>query len=815
MDGCPSPERLRCLLDGGLDEAEYAALEAHVESCAACQGGLERRSGELVRALWQGWLDGLPLTSPARRPGSWGDPDRTGSRAFRFPPPIGPGSLGRLDGYVIEAELGRGAMGAVFRAHDDRLDRRVAIKVPWPELSTLESFRLRFEREARAAAAGVHDHVVQIHQVGDGTPDFPLPYLVMELVEGGSLGDRLDRERRLPPREAAEIARQVALALAAAHGRGLVHRDIKPGNVMLERGSGRAKLTDFGLARAVDGVDAQATHGGGRAGSPAYMSPEAINTPSQCDGRSDLFSLAVVLYEMLTGERPFRGATPAMVMRQVAEEEPLAPRRIDERIPRDLETICLKAMAKDPTHRYPTAAALADDLGRFLGGRPVLARPLGPVARLWRWCRRRPTTAGLIMALALVTIAGFAGVTIQWRRAEAHLADAERQRDRFGRVWSRAQRRSLFLVELLRDERLDSSANRPIRKRIAPQVADHYRGLIADLRGDPRDRRDLAEVRYHFARFLVTEGSWELAIREYQAAVELLVALDREGPADAESTSMLAQIYWCSADARRRAGGDPRGQELDLRRCLESYNRLLQKDPNLPGIGEKIAAIVLGLGSLQCDAGRLDEAIQSYGQAVELYVRILHDQPDDFRLRDRLARIYRSLGIVQRNAAEPDEALRSFERARELWEDLDAEGPVDIPLLRNLVQVTYWVGALQYHADRAAGALTVYRRAAGLYAKLLLRDQSRADEYRMGLSASLHNVGNILADGGRPDEALGPYRQALALRDALAREHLDDPARRGDLEATRRNLAEALARLGREADPAPGMIPISCAGVDK
>jgi WD40 repeat protein len=283
-------------------------------------------------------------------------------------------------------------MGVVYKAQDPGLDRLVALKV-----CTEEKDRARFLREARATAAVHHDHVVAVHAV-ENAPGGP-PYLKMDYIDGPTLRERIAQDRWLPSLEAAAICRQVAEGLAAAHQVHLIHRDIKPGNILLERTTGRAKIVDFGLVRALDQPD-QLTRRDTIPGTPEYMSPEQAFQPDRVDGRSDVYGLGVTLYEALTGEVPFRGV-PAMVLQQVLKEEPVPPRRLNHQIAPELETICLKALAKEPGRRYQTASALAADLHRFLNGEPIEARPISRVERGWRWCRRNPLTTGLI-ALAVL-----------------------------------------------------------------------------------------------------------------------------------------------------------------------------------------------------------------------------------------------------------------------------------------------------------------------------------------------------------------------------------------------------------------------------
>jgi WD40 repeat protein/tRNA A-37 threonylcarbamoyl transferase component Bud32 len=403
---------------------------------------------------------------------------KTGSKPLSDTLPLG-GVFGEYD--LIEM-IARGGMGVVFKARERRLDRTVALKMILAGQLASEHDIQRFRAEAQAAARLEHPGIVAIYEVGEHQG---LHYFTMAFIEGTSLAERL-REGPLAPREAALLARDLAGAIEYAHHHGIVHRDLKPANILIDA-EGKAKLTDFGLAKRTHDVS-EMTGTGQILGTPAYMSPEQAQGSSADAGPStDIYGLGALLFALLTGRPPFQAATAVETIRHVLTVDPPRPRVLNPSVPRDLETICLKCLEKAPAKRYTDARALKEDLDRYLQDQPILARPVGVLEKTWRWYRRRPMVGTMAAALALLLIAVPLLLAGFWQEAEARAGieaeghkkeAAAHQKEKAAREWEEEARKKIEKLERERTRQLfQAYVNEAAARRSSPRVGRRFEAL--------------------------------------------------------------------------------------------------------------------------------------------------------------------------------------------------------------------------------------------------------------------------------------------------------------------------------------------------
>jgi eukaryotic-like serine/threonine-protein kinase len=376
------------------------------------------------------------------------------------------GSIRYFGDYELLEEVAAGGMGIVYKARQVSLNRVVAVKMILKGTLATEEEVKRFRLEAAAAANLLHPGIVAIHEVGLHEGEH---YFSMDFVEGHSLAEVV-RDQPLSVRKAAKYLREAAEAVHYAHCQGTLHRDLKPSNIMIDRND-RVRITDFGLAKRIED-NSDLTLTGQILGTPSYMPPEqALGKRSLIAAASDIYSMGAVLYELLAGRAPFRGESPADTLKQVETLDPVSPRQLNPAAPADLETICLKCLEKEPHKRYGTAQLLADDLGRFLRGEPIVARPVGSLERSWRWCRRNPVASGLAATLLLALLTGTAVSSYFAVRSNAFAVEADARAQEAIAERRRAEHQAA--EALLQQKRADEAAR---RERLASEAeADQRR----------------------------------------------------------------------------------------------------------------------------------------------------------------------------------------------------------------------------------------------------------------------------------------------------------------------------------------------------
>ena len=410
-----------------LTREEYTARFPQFRDALADR--LCRVKGAVTRVT--AWAD--PLREPGTSVREPSDRDGTADSLAPAERPPAPTAFPVIPGYEILGELGRGGMGVVYQARQVRLNRVVALKMILAGEHARPEDLVRFLTEAEAIARLQHPHIVQIFEVGSHAG---LPYFAMEYLEGGSLSRKL-QGLPLPAPEAVRLVETLARAMQAAHAQNIVHRDLKTANILLDR-DGRPKVADFGLAKRME-ADGSLTPTDAIMGSPSYMAPEQAVRARDVGPAADVYALGAILYELLTARPPFKAATRMETVFQVLHEDPVSPRRLLPKIPRDLETICLKCLQKEPARRYATAKALAEDLKRFLNGEPIRARPVSWWEKGVKWARRRPGVAASSAGVVVIILLALGAVVWQWRDARRAWEEADAHAAAEGKAKERAE----------------------------------------------------------------------------------------------------------------------------------------------------------------------------------------------------------------------------------------------------------------------------------------------------------------------------------------------------------------------------------------
>lgn len=715
-DSCPDEDRWAAFLKGGLAAPEAASLEAHLEGCEACLAVLERLThtwphveSSLMRSA-SATSQPTAVADFRRRlaacpPRSLGVAGRGGEAAIPAPLPLIPG----IDGLVAVA---RGGMGVVYRGRETALGRTVAVKVLGAAGLLSASAKARAKRESLLCARIEHPNVVTVHTAGETDG---MPYLVMSWIVGPSLQQRIDGEGTLSPREAAAIAHDLARGLERVHAYGIVHRDLKPDNVLLSTKSDPPTpiLIDFGLAR-TDDASQQLTQVMTVLGTPGYMAPEQTGLDpglGEVGPATDVHGLGAVLYCMLTGKPPYAAATAMAALQRVAQGELADPSLLGRSVPHDLRTIVLKCLQRSPDRRYRSAGELADDLQRFLEGRPVLARPVGVPERLAKWARRRPLAAAASGLAVVLGVLAFAGTLY-------HVNELEWANERIGRSRDQADE-AMALAERSMD-RLTGTAIQQLL-----------------LRGEALNSGDQAYLQQLVAEF----AAWPLGSDPERSLRFRGLGLQR-----------VADVYASM------------GQFIEALECqqreLAVIDELALLRPNDSGVLQLRLNVMNRQRYSLYQLGRAEEAVESSRQAIALLEAAGDDLPLPTRRRYLIATKHH-LGTFLHEQRRFDEAEELLDEALADLRRLRQEEPQDVHLAIQEVSSLFNTQLCDAEAGRDEKRRQRLEQLVSMAQEALETfSEKRLNFYEL-LSMGLGLQVNLLIDDGRFPEAVEVCRQQI------------------------------------------------------
>ncbi len=678
---CPDRDTLVALLSSTWPAASQ--LSDHIENCSRCRQTLDHLSDSGLLA------DYRPIIR---------------KRAQALPvlaPPTRLEDLGSLGDLAIEKVIGRGGMGIVFCGRDLRLGREVAVKFLLPG-SSPESEK-RFIREARAVAGLNHENIVPIHHIGQNTAG--QDYIVLPLIPGQTLRQRLQTSQ-LDPYETARIIWQMTDALAHAHAAELIHRDVKPSNILLDRVDQRAKITDFGLVRTIN--DATLTQADMLCGTPEYMSPEQATLGDQIDARSDIYSLGVTFYECLTGTTPFRGR-PLEVIDQHRLAAPIPPSRLNRLVPVDLETICLKAMDKEAENRYQTMLAFGDDLQRFLAGQPILAKPATSFQKLRLWCRRNPRLTLALTSTVGSLLLGTIVSSVFWLQSSANARQSQRLADKLSvqqqqlqtaldaseSQRSRAKHQFDELRKLANEllfeiypqvEFLENSL--AVRKAIITSALEYLDRLQQEAGNDLELQTELAAAYEKIGELFGVLGNSHLGDKQaglsnYRKAQQLRQAAYDADPNDPASLESLAHNYYVVARTCWMAD-EIQDAEISFQRSLSLQRELVRLVPDSDKELNKLATILIDYANIPVWENQFEIATPLFDEAREILNVLILRNPENDQHHKTMARLLRAMSQVHSSLGNSEAGERTLLEAIEIGKQLALSNPDDVSIARSV-----------------------------------------------------------------------------------------------------------------------------------
>jgi tetratricopeptide (TPR) repeat protein/tRNA A-37 threonylcarbamoyl transferase component Bud32 len=663
--------------------------------------------------------------------------------------------------YELLGEIARGGMGIVFRARQRSLNRPAALKMLLAEDLASEADEQRFRREAEAAANLDHPHIVPIFEVGRHNGR---SYFSMKLVEGGSLSQRL-AEFAADPRAAARLLALVARAVHHAHQRGVLHRDLKPANILLGGGPETPigeldpQVTDFGLARRVDG-DPDLTQSGAILGTPSYMAPE------QADGKrgsvtvaTDVYGLGAVLYALLAGRPPFRGDSALETLAHVKDDAIEPPSRHGRRIDRDLETICLKCLEKEPARRYGSAEAVAEDLDRWLAGEPIQARPAGHLERAWRWCRRNPAVAALTGAVTMLLVAAVAGLAISNRTIARERDEARRQRQRSDRHAERARRAvDQMYTRFAEDWLANQPRLEPLQYEFLALALRSYEEMAAEESDRPEIRREVAIAHRRVGEIEFKLNHYARAEVAFRHSVQVLREQTDRGRSQPSERMQWAESELALGRLLRRSAREMEGKAA-FRRAVAICQELIAEAPDLAEPRLLLADALVHVGT---------EAALREAMAVLADLNV--EDSDRGRYLMILGNAHAYLGSALFDRGRPRESLPHHREALKIRDELVRRSPSSYMARRRLLISTTDLARDLTFVGQFEEALAT-RRDALARANELAGQFPAIPDNEFNVVVSLVTLGSILKEFDQFTEAEQHLRQALDRARAIVAKH--------------------------------------------
>ena len=668
---------------------------------------------------------------------------------LEFPRAFGP--------YELIGEIGRGGMGVVYLARQIALDRTVALKLLLSGVYSSEAALRRFQVEAAAAAGLQHTNIVAIHDYGEHDGQ---PFYTMELIVGRNLAQVSDG-RPLAARRAAEILRTLADAVHYAHQRGILHRDLKPSNVLIDE-QGRPRITDFGLAKRLDD-ETGVTLTGQMLGSPNYASPEQIACrEAEVGPASDVYGLGALLYHLVTGRAPFAASTPAQTLRLVLETDPPQPRLLNPGLPRDLDTVCLKCLAKEPARRYATAAALRDELDRFLGDRPIQAQPPSFGYRAVKYARRNRVAVVAVVGVIAAIVIGLSAALIGFRRAVLQQRATQA---------ARSQAEELIGI-IMRDLQPDLQAHGrlPVVKQTAEAAARYFEQLPPELL-NPATMRRQAEALELLADFHgpseynpLGEPDPEVARKAAQQALALRRKIIVSDPRDGDSADKALEDEEKAADAeQRQTVAEMNTHFLD---CIRRYRELEQRFPENPTVKRSLARVLRLRAWWAGAVGHPEDAVPAATESLQRWEQIMAAAPDDKGVRVEYVLCLGGFAAAYNQVGDHEKTTQYGERAVAAAHAALETDPTNIRILSvaaAMARQLVW----HYYPVSMPRAVEVERIARGHYRSLMQLDPTNGgwmQEY-----AQAHcTENNYLIANGRLGDARKMQDELLAEFEPLA-----------------------------------------------